>query len=192
MRIAARGRALVAVALGLSAARTVQAQAGQLAPAQILSLVAAAPSVLGVTVLSGAAQTIPSLTDNAVNNFPSPVVVRTNWNLQPGQSSSVELVAYFAVPAQALTGGSTQIASSRVLGRMTTGLPAAYTAMTAGPVAGAGTAGGSLHLFSQSISGSNKVGNRTDNLDLALDLVGFPSLPAGAYSGTLTIQAVTQ
>lgn len=192
MRIAARGRALVAVALGLSAARAAQAQAGQLAPAQILSLVAAAPSVLGVTLLSGSAQSIPSLTDNAVNNFPSPVVVRTNWNVQPGQTASVELVAYFTVPTQALTAGSTQIPSSRVLGRMTTGLPAAYTAMTQGPVAGAGTAGGSLHLFSQSIAGANKVSSRTDNLDLALDLVGLPTLPAGTYSGTLTIQAVTQ
>jgi len=192
MRITARGRALVAVALGLSAARAAQAQAGQLAPAQILSLVAAAPSVLGVTVLSGAAQSIPSLTDNAVNNFPSPVVVRTNWNVSPGQTASVELVAYFAVPAQALTAGTTQIPSSRVLGRMTTGLPGAYTAITQGPVAGAGTAGGSLHLFGQSISGANKVGNRTDNLDLALNLVGFPTLPAGTYSGTLTLQAVTQ
>jgi hypothetical protein len=192
MRLAARGRALVLVLVGLPAARAAEAQAGQLAPAQILSLVAAAPSVLGVTVTSGATQSIASLTDNAVNNFPSPVVVRTNWNVQPGQTTSVELVAYFSVPGQALTAGGSQIPSSRVLGRMMTGLPATYTPISQGSVAGVGTAGGSLHLFAQAISGSNKVASRTDNLDLALDLVGFPTLASGTYAGTLTIQAVTQ
>ena len=192
MHFTARGRALVLVVVGLPAARAAEAQAGQLAPAQILSLVAAAPSVLGVTVMAGATQSIASLTDNAVNNFPSPVVVRTNWNIQPGQTASVDLVAYFAVPGQALTAGGSQILSSRVLGRMTTGLPTTYTAIGQGPVAGVGTAGGSLHLFAQALSGSNKVANRTDNLDLALDLVGLPTLAPGTYAGTLTIQAVTQ
>jgi len=42
------------------------------------------------------------------------------------------------------------------------------------------------------ITGTNKTGSRTDNLDLQLDLVGFPSLPAGAYVGVLNIRAVTQ
>jgi hypothetical protein len=75
---------------------------------------------------------------------------------------------------------------------MTTGLPTSYTAVSGAPVAGVGTAGGSLHLFRQIISGANKVANRTDNLDLQLNLVGFPTLAVGSYTGTLTIQAVTQ
>jgi hypothetical protein len=192
MSIAARACALLLAASGLPATRGALAQTGQLGPAQILSLVAASPSVLGVTVTSGATQSIASLTDNAVNNFPAPVGVLTNWNLNPGQTAAVSLVAYFAVPSQALVGGSTQIPSSRVLGRMTTGAPATFTAISQGTVGGLGTAGGTLRLFTQAISGANKVASRTDNLDLALDLVGFPTLSPGTYTGTLTIQAVTQ
>lgn len=169
-----------------------EAQAGRLAQAQVLSLVLAAPSVLGVTITSGASQSIASLTDNAVNGFPSPVTILTNWNLNPGQTARVNLVAYFTTPSQALVGGATQIPSSRVLGRVTTGLPVTFTAISQGPVGGIGTAGGSLQLFSQAISGTNKVATRTDNLDLQLDLVGFPTLDPENYTGTLTLQAVTQ
>jgi hypothetical protein len=59
-------------------------------------------------------------------------------------------------------------------------------------VGGIGTAGGSLRLFSQNISGPTKKASRTDNLELEIDLVGFPTLAPGTYTGTLNIQAVTQ
>ncbi len=159
---------------------------------QIISLAAVAPSTLTVTVQSGALQTIPGLADNAVNNFTAPVVLQTGWNVNPGQTNTVNLVAYFSLPAQAMVGGSTQIPSSRLLGRMTTGLPTAFTAITQNGVGGIGPAGGSLHLFSVNIGGENKQATRTDNLDLQLNLVGFPPLAAGAYTGVLNIRAVTQ
>lgn len=163
-----------------------------LAQTQIISLAAAAASALTVTVTSGAAQTIAGVADNAVTNFPSPVVIRTAWNVNPGQTNTVNLVAYFSLPAQAMVGGTTQIPSSRVLGRMTTGLPTTFTAITQNGIGGVGPAGGSLHLFAVTIGGANKNANRTDNLDLQLDLVGFPPLAAGVYSGVLNIRAVTQ
>ena len=47
-------------------------------------------------------------------------------------------------------------------------------------------------LFSVTIGGGNKNAFRTDNLDLRLNLVGFPTLPAGSYTGVLNIRAVTQ
>jgi hypothetical protein len=75
---------------------------------------------------------------------------------------------------------------------MTTGIPTTYTAMTQNGVSGVGTAGGSLQLFSVNINGANKNASRNDNLDLRLNLVGFPTLPAGAYVGVLNIRAVTQ
>jgi hypothetical protein len=185
------GVALLVIA-GTLATTPAVAQEGRLQQAQVLSLVVAAPSVLGVTVTAGGSQSIASLTDNAVNGFPSPVTIMTNWDISPGQTSRVNLVAYFATPTQALVGGATQIPSSRVLGRVTTGLPIAFTALSEGPVGGVGTAGGSLQLFSQVIAGANKVATRTDNLDLQLDLVGFPTLPSGTYSGTLNLIAITQ
>ena len=163
-----------------------------LAQTQIISLAAAAASTLTVTIQSGAVQAIPAVADNAVNNFPTPVVIQTAWNVSPGQTNSVNLVAYFSLPAQALVGGSTQIPSSRVLGRMTTGLPAAFTAITQNGIGGVGSVGGSLHLFAVNIGGPNRNASRTDNLDLQLNLVGFPPLAAGAYAGVLNIRAVTQ
>lgn len=162
------------------------------AQAQIISLAATAPSTLSVTIQSGGVQTIAGVADNAVNNFPTPVVIQTAWDLNPGQTNTLNLMAYFSLPSQAMVGGSTQIPSSRLLGRMTTGLPLTFTAITQNAFGGVGTAGGSLRLFSLNIGGANKNGSRTDNLDLQLDLVGFPPLAAGSYTGVLNIRAVTQ
>jgi hypothetical protein len=177
--------------LALSVFLTLGAR-GLLAQSQVISLAATAPGILSVTLQSGAVQTIAGVTDNALNNFPTPVVIRTDWDLRPGQTNTLNLVAYFSIPAQAMTRGSVQIPSSRIQGRMTTGLPTAFTPITQNAVAGIGSAGGSLALFSIPISGANKNSSRTDNLDLRLDLVGFPTLPAGAYTGVLNIRAVTQ
>jgi hypothetical protein len=162
------------------------------AQVQIISLAAAAPAVLSVTVTSGAVQSIVGVADNAVNNFPAPVVIQTTWNVNAGQTNTVHLVAYFSVPAQALVGGGTQIPSSRILGRMTTGVPVTFTPLTQNGIGGVGSAGGSLQLLSVNISGSNKASARTDNLDLQLDLSGFPPLQAGTYTGVLNLRAVTQ
>jgi hypothetical protein len=168
------------------------AQAGTGSPARIIALAATKTSQLSVVVGSGAVQAIASLTDNAVNSFPAPVVITTSWDVNPGQTNTVSLMAYFTTPAQALVGPATQIPASRVLGRMTTGLPVAFTAITQNAVGGVGTAGGSLRLFAQNITGANKKANRTDNLDLQINLTGFPTLAPGLYSGTLNLKAVTQ
>ncbi len=177
------------VALG---AREAGAQVGTGSPAQIINLAATKSSQLSVVVGSGAVQTIATLTDNDVNPFPTPVVITTSWDVNPGQTNTVNLIAYFSTPAQALVGPATQIPSSRVLGQMTTGLAVAYTAITQNAVGGVGTAGGSLKLFAQNISGPNKNASRTDNLQLEINLTGFPTLAPGLYSGTLNLMAVTQ
>ena len=187
MRFGSYGTSLLA--LGVILTLRARELSGQ---AQIISLAAAAPSTLTVAVTSGAVQTIAGVGDNAVNDFPTPVVIQTSWNVNPGQTNSVNLIAYFTLPAQAMVGGTTQIPSSRILGRMTTGLPVAYTAITQNALGGVGSAGGSLHLLSVNIGGANKSASRTDNLDLRLNLVGFPALPAGTYTGVLNLRAVTQ
>jgi hypothetical protein len=180
---------IVFLALGAVNAPRARELSGQ---AQVISLAATTVSTLTVAVTSGAAQILAGVTDNAINSFPSPVVIQTAWNVNPGQTNSVNLVAYFTVPSQALVGGATQIPSSRVLGRMLTGTPVAFTAINQGGIGPVGTAGGSLPLFTLSINGGNKISSRTDNLDLQLNLVGFPPLAAGSYTGVLNIQAVTQ
>jgi hypothetical protein len=102
---------------------------------------------------------------------------------------TINVYGYFTSANAALSGGSpiVNIPSSEVLGQVTTGIPTSYTAFTqSNPFGGAGA---SLELVSQSffiISGGS---SRTDPLQLEIDLTSQPQLPAGAYSGTLYIQA---
>jgi hypothetical protein len=175
---------------------TVQAaaQVGRLSNAQVISLAAAKSSQLSLAVTSGATQLFPNFVDNTTNTFPSPVVIQTRWDLNPGQTGSVRVIAWFANPAQALlnSASGTPIPSSRMRGRVATGVPVTFTAFTQNPVGGVGAAGGSLQLLNVNVTGANKTTTRSDNLQLQLDLTGAPVLPPGTYSGTLNIQAVTQ
>ena len=162
------------------------------ASAQVLSgtgnvnLTATLTQGLTVSVTSGSSVNF-ALTQNAATNGDVPTIIRTAWNLNPGQIGSVRLYAYFNVPAQALTDGAgSNIPSSWVMGQMATGTPTSYTAFTqTNPV---GPAGGSLALFTTNITGINKVSNRTDNLNLRIDLTGR-TLGTGNYTGVLSIQA---
>jgi hypothetical protein len=183
---------LLSLALVANGGERAAAQAGSVSTARILTLSAIRAGTLTVGVTSGMVQNLPNLIDGTTNNFPSPVVVATQWNLNPGQTVTVNLMAYFSVPSQALINGAVAIPSSRIRGRVTTGLPVTFTPINQNAVGGIGTAGGSLQLFSQIVTGINKNSSRTDNLDLQLDLVGFPTLAPGTYSGTLNLRAVTQ
>jgi hypothetical protein len=192
-------RLLLLTALVAVAEEQAAAQAGTVSTARVVSLAATKTGKLTMGVISGTAQTLPALTDNTTNNFPSPVVIQTQWDLNPGQTGSVNVIGWFSTPSQALTNGAgTNIPSSRMKGQLTPGAPAptsypaTFTAFTQNAVGGIGTAGGSLRLFQINISGSNKIQTRTDNLSLQLDLTGAGVLPPGTYSGTLNIQAVTQ
>jgi len=182
---------LLWVALTLGAG-TAAAQAGTPSLPRLVTLSALRVGQLTVSLPSGTSRSIPAVTDNAVNTFTGTTTIVTQWNLNPGQTNSVNLIAYFSNPTVAMSGGAVQIPSGRILGRVTTGLPVAFTAFTQNGIGVVGTAGGSLRLFSVNISGANKNSSRTDNLDLQLNLVGFPTLPPGTYSGTLNIRAITQ
>lgn len=145
---------------------------------------------LTVLINAGAVQTLTSLVNNRTNNFPTPVSITTQWQLST-LISMVDLVGYFATPSAALTSGSTDLPSSRMRGRMTSGQVPEFTAFSQAPVSGAGTAGGTLHLFRQPIVALvNSQGSRTDNLELQLELHGVPHLASGTYRGTLTLRAV--
>ena len=173
-------------------AGTAAAQAGTLSPARVVTLSALRVGQLTISLPAGTLRSIPSVVDNAVNTFSGTTTIVTQWNLNPGQTNTVNLIAFFSNPTIAMSGGTVQIPSSRILGRMTTGLPVAFTAFTQNGIGAVGTAGGSLRLFAVNITGVNKNSSRTDNLDLQLNLVAFPTLPPGTYSGTLNIRAITQ
>lgn len=175
-----------------TAASAVSAQSGLLSATATVSLSAAKSASLTVSVNSGGTQTLPSITDNAVNSFATPVNITTSWDLHPSTGSLV-LVGYFATPAQALANNTNYIASSQVRGRL--GTSGAFNPFTGAAVTGAGqtagVAGGTLTLFNININGTNKVASRTDDLYLQLNLVGQTTMP-GTYTGTLNLRAITQ
>jgi len=174
-----------ATALFLVSATPVLAQAGLTSNVATVSLTATKDPTLTVSPNASTA-TLASITDGSnANNF-TPVSLTTSWNLTGG--TSVRLIGWFATPAQALANGTDFIPTSRVEGRVGA---TAYAPFTNPAVGGVGVAGGSLQLFSQSVGAGSFFGNRTDQLDLRLDLTGATTV-AGDYTGTLNLQAVVQ
>jgi hypothetical protein len=164
-------------------------QAQVLSAVQSPTLNANLTETLSVSLTGGSTVNF-SLTPGAAAAGDVPVSIQTGWVLQP-QRGSVRLVGYFDTTDALTTPGppATSIPSSLVFGKMTTGSPTTFTAFTQ-TVSGIGTAGASLLLFSETITGVNKNKTRTDNLDLQIDLTGAPQQAAGAYTGTLRIQAI--
>lgn len=138
--------------------------------------VSATPATASFTLVAGGTATA------------TPVSITTTWVVGASRST-VELDGYFASASAALTdGNSNDISSAQVLGLMASGSLSSYTAFTA-TTAKLGPSGASLILFSQTLTTSNLSATRTDNLTLKIDLSSTPQLPAGTYTGTLTLQA---
>lgn len=153
---------------------------------QNVTLNATSVTTLSIAVTSGTSMNF-TLMQGALANGSVAAAITTGWNVNPGKTGTVALYGYFTTPSAALAGPLVNIPSSYVEGRMTTGSSVAYTPFTqTNPV---GPAGGSLLLFSETITGVNKNKMRTDNLNLRINLTTSPTLPAGDYTGTLRIQA---
>jgi hypothetical protein len=151
-----------------------------------VSLNASLPAALTVSVVSGSSVNF-TLANNAIATGDVPVQVQTSWNVNPGLTTSVKLFGYFDTPTAALTDGAgNNIPTSKVEGRMTTGDVGSFTPFT--QTNSLGTAGGSLKLFEETVTGANKIKTRTDNLELRINLTGT-TLPAGTYAGVLRLQA---
>jgi hypothetical protein len=119
----------------------------------------------------------------------APVAITTTWLLKQSRANVV-LDGYFASATAALTDGlspANNIPTSEVFGQVTTGTPTTYTAFTQS--AALGPAGAGLTLFTQALTATNRSATRTDNLNLQINLTSQPQLPAGSYTGTLTLQA---
>ena len=176
----------LASAVALAMASTAQAQVGLTSNTATVTLNATKSATLTVSPATSTT-TLASITDNSnANAFPN-VGITTAWNLTSG--TSVNLVGWFGTPASALANGAALIPSSNVEGGINGG---GWTAFTGAAVGGVGVAGGSLLLMTQSVTGANYFANRTDQLNLRLNLVGFPTTSAGTYTGTLNLQAVVQ
>jgi hypothetical protein len=164
------------------------------ANAQAVRVAAAGASpqtaVGSLTVSAAPASVQFNLVEKGIASGSSAVAITTSWG---GSfcvlTCTVNLYAYFASAGAALSGGSpaVNIPTSEVLGQVPTGTPTTFTAFTqTSPVGGAGA---SLELFSQSFYIYTGSSQRTDDLNLEIDLSSQPQLPAGTYTGTLYIQA---
>ena len=126
-----------------------------------------------------------TLTAGSANNPGSTgVTATTTWLLRPNVNS-LKLYAFFSSSTAALTDGAgTNIPSADFQISNNAG---PFNALTNTVPFGGANAG--LQLSSTPILGNNKSGTRTDNMNFNINLVPLPSLPAGVYTGTLTIQA---
>jgi hypothetical protein len=135
-----------------------------------------------------------SLSSNAVNftltqgsgsNLGSTsVTATTTWLLRPNVGS-LKLYAFFSSSASALTDGAGNNIPSADFQISNNGGP--FNALTNTVPFGGANSG--LQLSSTPILGNNRSGSRNDVMNFNINLVPLPNLPAGTYTGTLTIQA---
>jgi len=144
-----------------------------------------------LTVASGASTVNFTLQNGVTVNGSTAVPITTSWVLGPNRTS-VKLYGFFASSTAALTDGFTtpdNIPSSAVLGGVSSSsaAPTSFAAFTQTSPFNAASAG--LLLVNQTISASsaNFVGTRTDNL--SLEIATPAALPAGTYTGVLTLEA---
>lgn len=176
-------------------APALHAQIGLASTGTAVALSATKAASVSVSLPRGSSASLPGSLVTGPNDF-TPIPVTTAWEVDPQRTSSVALVAYFEQPARALASAVGAIPSSAVLGRVPTGGPKAFAPFVGAPLsagsAGAGTAGGTLVLFTQPISDANAVGGRNDNLQVRIDLTGAAQLPARDYAGILNLLVLTQ
>lgn len=156
--------------------------------APAVTMNASKAEALTVTINSGGTVNF-DLNSGTVAGGDVSVSVTLDWTVQ-GNRTNVELWGAFASSSEALADGNGYfIPSSAVEGRVTTGSPTTFTPFTATASNGfLGAAGAALLLVSEDPSGANRSGTRTDALELQIDQTGL-SLPAGTFTGTLTLQA---
>ena len=188
-------RLLPALAGLLLASSPLVAQVGLGSPAQTVVLSATKHGSVRVGLPNGSSAALAGNLGFGPNDL-APVAIETAWNLDPSVTSAVSLVAYFQVPAAALTGQGTAIPSSAVSARLQGAGHAAFAPFTGGAVtvggSTAGVAGATLLVFSQPVMVGASTGARTDQLQVRIDLTGWTVLPPGRYQGTLNLSAITQ
>jgi len=114
------------------------------------------------------------------------ITATTSWVLNPGRTT-VGVYAYFANAAAALTDGGSPANNIPTSAFFISDNGTSLTAVTGTAPFGAANAG--LQLASVTINGGNKSSSRTDLMTFNISLISLPQLPAGTYTGTLTIQA---
>jgi len=181
MKLSAKTRIGVVIAVLTMASISVSAQVVN-SGAQTIALNASLSESVSLTLSANAVSF--NLTAGSANNPGSTsVTATTTWTLRPNRGS-LSVYAFFANSASALSDGAGNNIPSADFQISDNG--AAFQAPTNTVPFGGANAG--LQLANVRILGNNKQGSRTDTMNFNINLGTLPSLPAGVYSGTLTIQ----
>jgi hypothetical protein len=134
--------------------------------------------------LSGNAVNFTLVGGSATNPGSTGITATTTWVLRPNVNS-LKLYAFFSSSTAALSDGAGHNIPSADFQISDNG--GAFAALTNTVPFGGANAG--LQVSSVRILGNNKIGTNSDLMTFNINLAPQPSLPAGAYTGTLTIQA---
>lgn len=134
--------------------------------------------------LSGNAVNFNLVAGSANNPGSTSITATTTWTLRPNVGS-VNVYAFFGNSNSALTDGAGNNIPSADFQISNNG--GAFNALTNTVPFGGANAG--LLLSSTRILGNNKSGTHNDVMNFNINLSPLPNLPAGTYTGTLTIQA---
>jgi len=134
--------------------------------------------------LSGNAVNFTLVGGSASNPGSTGITATTTWVLKPSVNS-LKLYAFFSSSTAALSDGVGHNIPSADFEISDNG--AAFAALTNSVVFGGANAG--LQVSSVPIRGYNKTGTNSDVMTFNINLTPLPNLPAGVYTGTLTIQA---
>ena len=133
--------------------------------------------------LSANAVNFTLVAGSAANAGSTSITATTTWTLKPSRGS-LNVYAFFASSANALSDGAGDNIPSSSFQISDNG--GAFAALTNTVPFGGANAG--LQLASVKILGNNRQGSRTDTMNFNINLSALPNLPAGAYTGTVTIQ----
>jgi hypothetical protein len=153
------------------------------AGAKTITLQAVLTDSISIT-LSSSAVNFNLAQGSASNPGSVGVTATTAWLLKPSVGS-LSLYAYFSSSTAALTDGAGSNIPSADFQISDNAGP--FTALTNTVPFGGANAG--LQVSNIKILGNNRSGSRTDQMNFNINLSTLPSLPAGTYTGTLTIQA---
>ena len=148
-----------------------------------IALNAVLPDSITLT-LSSHAVNFTLVGGSASNPGSTGITATTSWVLKPNVNS-LNLYAFFSSSAAALTDGAGHNIPSADFQISDNG--GALTALTNTVPFGGANAG--LLVSSLPIRGYNKTGTNSDLMTFNINLAPLPTLPAGVYTGTLTIQA---
>lgn len=134
--------------------------------------------------LSGNAVNFTLVGGSASNPGSTGITATTTWVLKPSVNS-LKLYAFFSSSTAALSDGAGNNIPSADFQISDNG--GAFAALTNTVAFGGANAG--LQVSSVPIRGYNKTGTNSDVMTFNINLAPLPNLPAGVYTGTLTIQA---